>query len=219
MKSANGLLASEPSGPLALERIRSLMSVLADGEASADELDELLSPDSGVREGHGDWVAYHLIGEVLRGDVQGHATRASAGTMAQAVTQRLREEISRQPAEDVVPLPVVATRPAANDAVFRWQLVAGLASLVAVVTVTWTSLGGLTPTGDVAAAGPVAQTVSPPAAEPVQVTTVQTPLGPVTRDPQLEQLLAQHRQFGGVSAFQMPAGFIRNATYETAGTR
>jgi sigma-E factor negative regulatory protein RseA len=33
------------------------------------------------------------------------------------------------------------------------------------------------------------------------------------RDPQLDALLAAHRQFGGTSALQMPSGFLRNATY------
>lgn len=219
MKSANGLPDSEPAEALSRERIRSLMSVLADGEASAEELDELLRPDSGVQEGHGDWVTYQLIGEVLRGNALGRMQQTSDRTMAEAVSARLLQEIqSAQPLSVEPPLAAVV-RPAANDAVFRWQLVAGLASLVAVVAVTWTSLGGLAPTGGAAGVGPVAQTNSRPSAEPVQVTTVQTPLGPVTRDPQLEQLLAQHRQFGGVSAFQMPAGFIRNATYETTGSR
>ena len=34
------------------------------------------------------------------------------------------------------------------------------------------------------------------------------------RDPQLDELLAAHRQLGGASALQMPAGFLRNATFE-----
>jgi len=34
------------------------------------------------------------------------------------------------------------------------------------------------------------------------------------RDPQLDALLAAHRQFGGTSALQMPAGFLRRATFE-----
>ena len=38
--------------------------------------------------------------------------------------------------------------------------------------------------------------------------------GVVLRDPQLEALLSAHRQFGGASALQMPAGFLRNATYD-----
>ena len=36
-------------------------------------------------------------------------------------------------------------------------------------------------------------------------------------DEVLEALLAEHRQHGGMSALQMPSGFIRNATYEAAG--
>ncbi|OYU41868.1 MAG: anti-anti-sigma factor, partial [Burkholderiales bacterium PBB4] len=34
------------------------------------------------------------------------------------------------------------------------------------------------------------------------------------RDPHLAALLAAHKQFGGTSALQMPAGFLRNATFE-----
>jgi len=36
------------------------------------------------------------------------------------------------------------------------------------------------------------------------------------RDPQLDALLAAHRQHGGVTALQMPAGFLRNATFNEA---
>jgi sigma-E factor negative regulatory protein RseA len=40
--------------------------------------------------------------------------------------------------------------------------------------------------------------------------------GPQTmlRDPRLDELLAAHKQYGGASALQMPAGFLRNATFE-----
>jgi len=34
------------------------------------------------------------------------------------------------------------------------------------------------------------------------------------RDPRLDALLAAHRQHGGVTALQMPAGFLRNATFD-----
>lgn len=37
------------------------------------------------------------------------------------------------------------------------------------------------------------------------------------RDPRLGELLAAHKQFGSTSALQMPAGFLRNATFETPG--
>lgn len=34
------------------------------------------------------------------------------------------------------------------------------------------------------------------------------------RDPRLDELLAAHRQYGNTTALQMPAGFLRNATFE-----
>ena len=34
------------------------------------------------------------------------------------------------------------------------------------------------------------------------------------RDPRLDELLAAHKQYGSTSALQMPAGFLRNATFE-----
>jgi sigma-E factor negative regulatory protein RseA len=34
------------------------------------------------------------------------------------------------------------------------------------------------------------------------------------RDPELDALMAAHQQMGGHSAWQMPSGFLRNATYE-----
>jgi sigma-E factor negative regulatory protein RseA len=34
------------------------------------------------------------------------------------------------------------------------------------------------------------------------------------RDPQLDRLLAAHRQFGGATALQTSSGFLRSATFE-----
>jgi sigma-E factor negative regulatory protein RseA len=38
--------------------------------------------------------------------------------------------------------------------------------------------------------------------------------GVILRDPQLDAFLQAHRDAGGPSALQMPAGFLRNATFE-----
>ena len=109
---------------------------------------------------------------------------------------------------------------AANDAVFRWKLVAGFASLAAVMAVSWSVVSGSGSGGDAGARlasntpAPVATASAPAVAAPVAVNTGQ---GVVIRDAQLEALLAEHRQHGGMSALQMPSGFIRNATYEAAG--
>lgn len=107
---------------------------------------------------------------------------------------------------------------AANDAVFRWKLVAGLASLAAVVAVTWTiGTGGQ----DGQLAGPQMASATPmsESASTIQPVVVQTAQGQVLRDARLEQLLSEHRQFGGMSALQAPAGFLRNATYDAAPQR
>jgi sigma-E factor negative regulatory protein RseA len=34
------------------------------------------------------------------------------------------------------------------------------------------------------------------------------------RDPELDKLLEAHRLNGGISALQLPAGFVRNATFD-----
>ena len=59
---------------------------------------------------------------------------------------------------------------------------------------------------------------SAPPAMPAAV-VVNTSQGPVLRDPRLEQLLAEHRQYGGMSALQMPAGFLRDATHQADSQR
>jgi sigma-E factor negative regulatory protein RseA len=56
-------------------------------------------------------------------------------------------------------------------------------------------------------------------ASTIQPVVVQTAQGQVLRDARLEQLLSEHRQFGGMSALQAPAGFLRNATYDAAPQR
>jgi sigma-E factor negative regulatory protein RseA len=49
-------------------------------------------------------------------------------------------------------------------------------------------------------------------AAPLAINTRQ---GVLLRDAELEALMAEHRQHGGVSALQMPAGFLRNATFDS----
>jgi len=82
--------------------------------------------------------------------------------------------------------------------------------------------------GGVVAAPQLAQVVAPTEpANPVVVgsntgstnVAVSTGQGILIRDARLEQMLAEHRQYGGMSALQMPAGFLRNATYDTAPQR
>jgi sigma-E factor negative regulatory protein RseA len=60
---------------------------------------------------------------------------------------------------------------------------------------------------------PAAQLAQLPVTNEVSIATAGTD-GAMIRDSRLDALLAAHRQFGGTSALQMPAGFLRNATFE-----
>jgi sigma-E factor negative regulatory protein RseA len=52
------------------------------------------------------------------------------------------------------------------------------------------------------------------AALPLVVAREEVPV--MIRDPQLDAFLAAHKQFGGMSAFQKPSGFLSNAVFEGA---
>ncbi|MFN7856872.1 MAG: sigma-E factor negative regulatory protein, partial [Acidovorax sp.] len=203
---------------------RELLSALADGELQGAELacalDLCAHEDS-----HSTWEVYHLVGDVLR-------SPDLAQPVSTAFMSRLREEIARQAlpvgaplAEDVPRRVAGAEREnAANASVFRWKMAAGFASLAAVAAVGWSSLTSLQTGGQVlaGAAPQLAPAVTPTA-------TAADPAAPVVavadadgqqimiRDPRLDELLAAHRQFGGTAALQMPAGFLRNATFESPG--
>lgn len=207
------------------------LSALADGEIGTAALSGLFADINAHPEDLGTWHAYQVIGDVLRGS--GTIVSAQApGDFLAGVRERLQAEGVARPAQAVVtriePVPAVA----ANDAVFRWKMVAGVASVAAVMAVTWNLIGG-TPPDAGGVSGPQLAVVTsapspavPPAVVPVasvapsQPSTevvVNTGQGAVIRDARLEELLAEHRQHGGMSALQMPTGFIRGATYDPSG--
>jgi sigma-E factor negative regulatory protein RseA len=192
-----------------------LISALADGQLTADELAHALALCAGDAGVLAQWNAYHLVGDVLRspGRVAHGADPAFLG--------RLRGRLSLEAGLNAVPVEGSpgsqhtassgAVREASNDATFRWKLVAGFASIAAVAAVAWTAGAGLL----APAAGP--QLAQSGSAQPVVVMSEQ---GAVLRDARMQELLAAHKQFGGTSALQMPSGFLRNATFEApAGER
>lgn len=195
------------------------LSALVDGELSADELTALLEDSARADGSAAQWARYQLIGEVLRGSQPCMPSTSPVDFLA-----RISPHLTRVPSTEVSqPTEVVKVRAeAANAAVFRWKLVASLASIVAVVAVGWGSLGllgaGFVPQSAAALAGaPTQLTTADGAQQPLVV--VDTGHGAVLRDPQLEALLTEHRQFGGLSALQMPAGFLRNATHDASPQR
>jgi len=207
VESAASLLPSTESVPL-----REQLSALVDNECDMLDWAALHSAYAESAELKRAWADYHLIGDVLR--AQAAVPCANRAAFAAGVMARVAQETQRPSAVAAQPVatsvPVAAPTPvAANDDVFRWKMVAGLASFAAVAAVVWQLVATpAMPTGPQLASAP-----APSASDALQL--VVTPAGNVMiRDAQLDELIAAHRQWGGVSALQMPVGFLRSATYE-----
>ena len=187
------------------------VSDLMDGRLRGADIDRAVATACAEPQTLAAWDTYHLIGDVLRDG-------AAAASVKQAdLWARLRTELADSKANlrnstIPTPLPIGHTTVAANDA--RWRLLAGLASIAAVGAIAWGMAGrsaeltGSPQLSQVVA--PVAATVSVAIANPAVESAPQI----MIRDAHLDALLAAHKQFGGTSALQMPAGFVRNATFE-----
>jgi sigma-E factor negative regulatory protein RseA len=186
-----------------------LISALADGQLQGETFArgvELAASDPQARQA---WESYHLIGDVLRSGTL--AVGSLPPDFAERLLRRLQQEQQLPPVPALAgSLPVVAVQsnaPAANDGSFRWKVIAGVASVAAVAVLGWTLAGGMPgrtdPGPQLAATG--GATVFAPDERGVMI-----------RDPHLDELLAAHRQLGGASALQMPAGFVRNATFDSS---
>lgn len=191
---------------------RERLSALADGQLLDEELGDALS-FARSDQGRAAWEVYHLVGDVLR-------SSDLARPPNPAFIDRLRDQIAQESIAraHVEPLLGMVAVPgghhAANASVFRWKMVAGFASLAAVAAIGWTSLATLQDTGQ-AVGGQLASAPASSTAPMASVVAVVDGNGQqvMLRDPRLDELLAAHKQFGNTSALQMPAGFLRNATF------
>jgi sigma-E factor negative regulatory protein RseA len=181
-----------------------MISALADGQLQGEAFAHGVEAAAGNEAARETWHTYHLIGDVLRsGDyVPGTVPAAFLGRLQ----RRLQGEQAVAPA---VPGPAeiiknIQSAPAANDTSFRWKVVAGFASLAAVAAVGWTVVGSPNATPE----------QGQMAAVPPGTVLADTQRGVMIRDARLDEFMAAHRQLGGASALQMPAGFLRNATFE-----
>jgi sigma-E factor negative regulatory protein RseA len=202
--------------------IREQVSALADGHLQGEEFARAIEAVCADDEAHRVWRAYHLVGDVLRAGA--HSPCSDSSAFLARFQQRLAAEpVVSAPAVSPPEAPTMhAVRhktDAANEPVFRWKLVAGAASLVAVAAISWTLVGNGAPFPSQQAANAVLAAAAPanplPAAAPLASTRVVVGSGSpqvMLRDPRLDQLLEAHQQAGGAS--QMPSGFLRNATFE-----
>jgi sigma-E factor negative regulatory protein RseA len=180
-----------------------LVSALADGQLRGEDFTRAVEAATSDAAGRETWLAYHLIGDVLR------SGELAAGSRADEFLQGVRSALQQEPRWPAVPdtdVPVLAAAPqrrAANDTSFRWKIVAGFASVAAVGAFAWTLASG------------TAGKAEPPqlaAADGKATVLTASERGVMIRDPQLDEFMAAHRRLGGASV--LPAGFVRNATLE-----
>lgn len=177
------------------------LSAFADGELAPEALTQLLadlSREDTLRE---NWHAYHVVGDVLR------STDLAPSASEAAFWDRLEQRLANEP---VRPLPaallshaVVHKGASANQ---HWAWLAGAALSIVAVTVSvglWQR--------DVAPAGAQLAVTAPVA---VVAAVAPEASDVMIRDPHLDALMQAHQQLGGHSAWQMPSGFLRNATYQ-----
>lgn len=195
------------------------LSALVDGELALADCAELLSGFGQDELLIKKWRAYHLIGDALRSSKPAveNLDMAFAGRVQRRLSQEalpvaVRQTIDARPAVQLVLLPGndvphLRHQPrAANDEIFRWKAVAGLACVAATAAMAWNVFG-------FASDSDSAQLASNRDRSSEQV-IVASPQGPIVRDVRLNEFLAAHRQLGSTSAAQMPSAFLRNATFD-----
>lgn len=209
------------------------ISALVDGHSHSGDaafgLQDLVADAQAAQQ----WHLYQLMGDVLRDRTlaphpgewdfadkiqaaiarEGRPAAWDAQDAASALPMRARQEAP--PAHDparLSPAPFAAAprhQHSANAAVWRWKMVAAVATLaLGAVLVLGMPAGTGQTTGQFAGAVPA----SPPV--PVAPTAATGDASAVVlRDSALDALLAAHQQLGGHSALQMPSGFLRDATW------
>ena len=224
------------------QEIRAMVWNLADGRLSGEAFGRAVQAAWQDAEGARAWHLTHLVGDVMRS--QELAGRCLGAEFVQAVQTRIATEVFEPRAAHAVPRPADAAglseglgegrADPANG--WSWHMVAGVGAM-ALALVAAFSLGGHWPSAEpagtlaqsgklpeapVLAAKPSASPAPTPAAETaaaqVNATAAATP-AVMLRDPRLDELLAAHRQMGGTSALQKPAGFFRNAAHQDQASR
>lgn len=204
---------------------RENISALADGQLNGEEFDRAAEWAARDVDGQMTWQAYHVVGDLLRTGEWGASSR-DAAFMARFKVRLQQEPLPSRQSESTELIAIKAMdsparvqksfkNEAANDATYRWKRLAGFASVLAVVAVGFLASG----MWDEQRGSPQLAQAAAQAIQPNQAAPALAGDGPnvMIRNSELDTLLAAHRQFGGTTAFQVPTGFLRNATFEGGG--
>ncbi|GAB4211142.1 MAG: sigma-E factor negative regulatory protein [Rhodoferax sp.] len=189
---------------------REALSALMDGEASASEQAQALR-DLQQPQVRADWDTYQLIGQSLRGQHQALRAHDSdfVARIQQAIAAQAQNEAPLSKAIDALPIAASTEMPRASANDRQWLRVASVAGVLLVSAFLARNLWlGGTPDA------PAQLAQSAQRALPTQDVASVPQDAVMLRDPQLDAMLAAHRQLAGPSALQTPSGFLRNATFE-----
>jgi sigma-E factor negative regulatory protein RseA len=181
-----------------------LISALIDGQVQGEDFNRIMALMNDDRQALDDWHVYHLVGDLMRAGEHSLAGHCDEKLLA-GIRNRLKAELPQAPndLEQRESLPrVMAQRDSANQANFYWKVTASVASLMTVAVLGWQLLGRAS---DSSSASQLAK---------AEVITSPKLVQGMIRDPELDKLLEAHRLNGGISALQLPAGFVRNATFD-----
>ncbi len=166
------------------------LSAVWDNQADAQQVELAVAAFALSAEHRDRWRTYAAISQVCQGDTQ----LAPDSAQVHSIMAAARERSSFEPQESPVEHGQTPHWRAANDPVWRWKVAAGLLATVAVASIAWGLLGTTSRTSELAESHMI-------------------------RNPELEALLAEHRQHAGLSVVQVSSGFLRNATYEVPAKR
>ena len=204
---------------------RERVSALVDGQLRGEEFVRAVEWTEHDTDGQLTWEVYHVLGEVLRtGDA-----RVSARDVDFMAKLKLRLQLEPPALQnpDAIEMTMVKSMntpagaekiinfEAANDDRYRWKRLAGLASVIAVMAVGFVAFGLWGDQRDAPQLAQVEIQAEKPSTAASALADQAVPL--MIRDRELDAILAAHRQFGGTTALQGPAGFLRNATFEGGG--
>lgn len=223
-----------------MKEIQALVWNLVDGRLRGEAFERAAQVACNDVEGMRVWHVAHLMGDAMRS--QELAGLGLDAEFVQAVQARIAAEIFEEPiaqdapsAVDAAGLPPGLGKGRAESANWRnWRMLAGVGSMAIALGAAF-SLGAYWPNAEpvgtlaqrVKASGPPAlaatasalpvaaqgNAAASPGAASVAAPSV------MLRDPRLDELLAAHRQMGGTSALQKPAGFFRNAAHHDQPSR
>lgn len=200
------------------------VSALADGQLHGEAFANTVAGLAQASDARQTWHAYHVVGDVLRaGEPVNSARDVEFLARLKLGLQQEPSRVQRDDATDLIAAYASSTgargrkglkSESANQSQYRLNWLAGLASLALVSVLGWQAISAI---GESSGVPLLARLAGQADTQTAGLASAASPESTIMlRDPQLDALLAAHRQVGGTSALQMPSGFLRNATYEGA---